>query len=186
MLSLAMCVTCRAGSPQADGEICSHRLCSALPFGAHTLLPLRCTHPKPSQPAPCLSWTHPTRHKRQHHPFERVPDPALPPSCHPRLTLSTNAHLLLPPQAHNRSAEDWGWMFSLQREGMHGMITKISDAVPHRTRKSLWAHLTRVLHSGNYKVRGRRKAPGRWGGGGRRNGVRRPGAGVWGQRGKAG
>ena len=44
-------------------------------------------------------------------------------------------------------------MFSLQREGMHGMITKISDAVPHRTRKSLWAHLTRVLHSGNYKVR---------------------------------
>lgn len=45
-------------------------------------------------------------------------------------------------------------MFSLQREGMHGMITLISAAVPHRTRKSLWAHLTRVLHSGNYKVRG--------------------------------
>ncbi len=57
------------------------------------------------------------------------------------------------PQAHGKSCTDWSWMFSLQREGMHGMITLISAAVPHRTRKSLWAHLTRVLHSGNYKVR---------------------------------
>jgi hypothetical protein len=67
-----------------------------------------------------------------------------------RITL--NRKPPVPPQAHGKSCTVWGWMFSLQREGMHGMITMISAAVPHRTRKSLWAHLTRVLHSGNYKV----------------------------------
>jgi aminoglycoside phosphotransferase (APT) family kinase protein len=56
--------------------------------------------------------------------------------------------------AHNLRTDDWSWLLALRAEGQAGMITRVATALPHRTRKSIWAFLTRALHSGNYKVSG--------------------------------
>ncbi len=63
-------------------------------------------------------------------------------------------------QEHGLSTEDLTWVHSLSAQGRRGAVTAIAAALPHRTRKAVWACLTRMLSSGNNLVGG---SVGNWG-----------------------
>ena len=66
-------------------------------------------------------------------------------------------------RAHNLSDTDLSWIYNTKnnlgndltaedRSQRKGAWSVIAQSLPHRTPKSVWAFVTRVLHEGNYLV----------------------------------
>lgn len=54
---------------------------------------------------------------------------------------------------HGHSQTDFDWVFNPQAS-RSGLWKAVGAYLPHRTIKAVWAASTRMLHSGNYQVKG--------------------------------